>query len=360
MSVPAIAPVEPSASGSVALTARPSLGLLKPVAPPAQIIAQQNEMRAFIQEVLEEGRDYGTIPGVDKPSLLQPGAQRINVGFGVIPHYTTLEAQVDHDRVVEWVKRKKVYKNREWTGDWSIESGQSIGVYRYVVRCELIHRETGIVVGESLGACSTMESKYIDRPRDSENTCLKMAQKRAFVGATLTAYGLSDEFTQDVEDTGVSGGGEDPHGPAKVPAPICPKHNVAMRDDRATKKNPKAPDWKCTKKNPDGSWCQEVKWPGQWPPKEEGKEPETGSAAPPTNATGAAATGRRPEDRTIGGVRLGDLTDAELAAKLKAAKDSNDPKHQPLIVAIETVLENRQFETFPSKTLEADEDELPF
>ncbi len=169
----ALAPSEPLASSSVAVATRPSLGLLKPIAPPAQIITQQNEMRGFIKEVLEEGRDYGTIPGVDKPSLLQPGAQRINVGFGIIPHYTTLEAQVDHDRVVEWSKRKKIFKDRQWTGDWSIESGTSIGVYRYVVRCELVHRDTGIVVGESLGACSTLEAKYIDRPRDSENTCLR-------------------------------------------------------------------------------------------------------------------------------------------------------------------------------------------
>lgn len=357
MSVPAIAPAEPTANGSTAVATRPSLGLLKPIAPPAQIITQQNEMRGFIKQVLEEGRDYGVIPGVDKPSLLQPGAQRINVGFGVIPHYTTIEAQIDHDRVVEWSKRKKVFQNRQWTGDWAIESGTSIGVYRYVVRCELVHRDTGIVVGESLGACSTLESKYIDRPRDSENTCLKMAQKRAFVGATLSTYGLSDEFTQDVEDTGVGGGGDDPNGPAKVTPPICPKHNVAMRDDRATKKSPKAPDWKCSKKNDDGSWCQEVKWPGQWPPTN-APAPSSASAAAP--ATESAA--KRPEDMKQGGKRLGDMTTEELTRKLETAQAANDPKHKPLIEAIEAVLENRREaeETRPAALDDTDDDGLPF
>jgi len=375
MSVPAIAPIEPSANGSTAVATRPALGLLKPVAPPAQIIAQQNEMRAFIKEVLEEGRDYGLIPGVDKPSLLQPGAQRINVGFGVIPHYTTIEVERDHDRVVEWSKRKKIYENKQWTGGWSIESGTSIGVYRYVVRCELVHRETGIVVGESLGACSTLEAKYIDRPRESENTCLKMAQKRAFVGATLTCYGLSDEFTQDVEDTGVSGGAEDPPGPQKVQAPLCPKHHVPMRDQRASKKNPKAPDWKCTRKDGD-TYCEEVKWPGQWPPKSEGKEtgngdggttPAHGAAsshsaatAPTPTSSPSTATSKRPEDITVRGVRLGDLTTAELATKLEAAKASNDPKHQPLIAAMEAVLENRR-ESGDSGPDDGDDDsDLPF
>src|SRR5690606_10620038 len=58
----------------------------------------------------------------------------------------------------------------------------------------------GVVIGEGVGSCSTMESKYIDRPRDCENTALKMAKKRAYVDATLTTFGLSDQFTQDVED----------------------------------------------------------------------------------------------------------------------------------------------------------------
>ena len=328
------------------VAARPSLGLLKPIAPPAQIIAQQNEMRSFIKSVLEEGRDYGLIPGVDKPSLLQPGAQRINVGFGVIPHFTTIEAHADHDRVVTWSKRRKVFHNRQWTGDWSIESGESIGVYRYVVRCELVHRDTGIVVGESLGACSTLESKYIDRPRDSENTCLKMAQKRAFVGATLTAYGLSDEFTQDVEDTGVGGAvADDPQGPQKVAPPVCPVHNTPMRDDRASKKNPKAPDWKCSKKNADGSWCSEVKWPGQWPPAEASATPER----------------KRPEDMKIGGKRLGEFSAEELTRKLETAKAANDPKHQPLIDAIEAVLENLHNDADTlAPSLANHSDDLPF
>jgi hypothetical protein len=42
--------------------------------------------------------------------------------------------------------------------------------------------------------------KYVDRPRECENTALKMAEKRAHVGAVLNAFGLSEQFTQDVED----------------------------------------------------------------------------------------------------------------------------------------------------------------
>src|SRR5690606_23849470 len=62
------------------------------------------------------------------------------------------------------------------------------------------HRESGLVIGSGMGSCSSLESKYISRPRDLENTILKMAKKRAYVDATLSTFGLSDQFTQDVED----------------------------------------------------------------------------------------------------------------------------------------------------------------
>ncbi|HLL52631.1 MAG TPA: hypothetical protein VK447_03735, partial [Myxococcaceae bacterium] len=89
--------------------------------------------------------------------------------------------------------------NRQFTG-WEEERGVSYGLYRYVVRCVLIHIESGSTVGSGVGSASTMEGKYVDRPRESENTVLKMAKKRAFVDCTLSTFGLSDAFTQDLED----------------------------------------------------------------------------------------------------------------------------------------------------------------
>ena len=79
-------------------------------------------------------------------------------------------------------------------------TGKSLGLYRYVIKC-YIKDHSEKTIGSGIGSCSTLESKYIDRPRDMENTVLKMAQKRALVAATLNAFGLSDRFTQDmVED----------------------------------------------------------------------------------------------------------------------------------------------------------------
>jgi hypothetical protein len=199
---------------TAAVAAQPKTSLLRPIAPIKDIIEAQNETRAMVAQALEKGRDYGVIPGTDKPTLLKPGGERLCVGFGLVSEIAIVSQEVDHDRLVQWRKRFKA-KYGAQKGQWQTQDGESIGFYRYVVRCTLVHRESGAKMGEGVGSCSTMESKYIDRPRDCENTVLKMAKKRAFIDATLTTLGLSDQFTQDVEDMR-----DNEAEPAAEPAPV--------------------------------------------------------------------------------------------------------------------------------------------
>lgn len=156
--------------------------LLSPIASPAQIADAHKEAVAVIKNVLEEGRDYGKINGTNRETLLKAGAERLCIAFGSYPSFEVADTEIDHDRLNEH------------------RSGRSYGLYRYVIRCKIRLRQTDEIIGEGIGSCSTLESKYISRPRDCENTVLKMAEKRAFVAATLHAFGLSDRFTQDVED----------------------------------------------------------------------------------------------------------------------------------------------------------------
>src|SRR4051812_21905772 len=88
--------------------------LIQPIAAPAEVLQAQEETRALIQEALKDGRDFGKIPGVDKPSLLKPGAERVALAFGCTMRFTIVEKEVDHDRTVLWVKRKKIYENRRF------------------------------------------------------------------------------------------------------------------------------------------------------------------------------------------------------------------------------------------------------
>lgn len=159
--------------------------LMKPIATPRELISYHEDMTRIIKEALKDGTDYGVIPGTKKPTLYKAGAERINIAFGTHPEYQIIEKEIDHDRENKWTTQYK--------------SGTSEGLYRYVYKCRIVKAD-GRCIGEGEGVCSTLEAKYISRPRDSENTACKMAQKRAFLAATLHAFGLSDRFTQDMED----------------------------------------------------------------------------------------------------------------------------------------------------------------
>lgn len=171
---------------------RPQTALIRPVVEPQAVLEIHHAIAKLVAETLKEGVDYGIIPGTKKPSLYKSGAERLCVGFGLVDRYEIIEKEVDHNFESAWEKRDKrgeVYA-----------SGTAKGLYRYVVKCYLYRREDDVLVAEGVGSCSSLESKYCDRPRDCENTILKMAKKRAKIDATLTGLGLSDRFTQDVED----------------------------------------------------------------------------------------------------------------------------------------------------------------
>lgn len=240
-----------------------TVAIVRPVVTPAALVEAHKEVVDLIAKVLERGRDYGTIPGTNRSALHKPGAERLTVAFGTQASFEVLASEVDHDREASWTKRRKTDQG------WQEESGKSTGLYRYVIRCTLTSRADGTVVGEGIGSCSTLESKYVDRPRDSENTVLKMAAKRAHVAAVLTAFGLSDRFDEEEGGEGEDGrrrGARRGSAPAQQGAgvPSCPVCGGAMWDNRGRKRNPNAPDFRCRDRQCDGAI-----WPDQHSPAEE-------------------------------------------------------------------------------------------
>ncbi len=141
---------------------------------------------AIVREVRDRlmtvDQHYGKIPGCPKDSLWQPGADLLLMAFNCYPEFEIVSA-TQTDKLVA-----------------------------YIVRCKIIHRPTGGLVGTCIGSCSTRESKYVkamnsrsrqDNPieaMDLENTILRMAEKRAKVGATSTMAGASELFTTDLDE----------------------------------------------------------------------------------------------------------------------------------------------------------------
>lgn len=212
---------------TTAIAVRPSMAVGQAMSV-KDILDQVKLIQEVMRAVMTEGEHYGTIPGCgEKKTLLQPGAQKLTMTFRLAPEYQIQEV--------------------------NLEKGHK----EYRVICTLKSMLSGAFVGQGVGCCSSMESKYRYRggvrkcpecgkeaiikgkaqfgggwlcwakkggcgekwedgaqeiesqsiekvenpdPADTFNTVLKMAKKRAFVDATITATAASDIFTQDIGD----------------------------------------------------------------------------------------------------------------------------------------------------------------
>lgn len=134
-------------------------------------------LQEFVAKVMIRGEHYGTIPGTSKPTLLKAGAEFLREAYG-------FEVK---SRCIE----KKFIPARE------TESNKDYVEYSY--RVELFQNGRSVAVCE--GSCNNYERRYESfSPFVVMNTIQKMAQKRAYVGAVISATRSSNIFAQDLED----------------------------------------------------------------------------------------------------------------------------------------------------------------
>lgn len=143
------------------------------------------KLQAFIKAQMVKDRDFGTIPGCKKPSLYKPGAEKLLNFHGLAC--------------------------RLLPGEGTMASREDIkgGFVQYVYKAEIYNPRTGLVLAVSEGSCNNGESKYKTQDLKSIlNTLMKMAQKRAMIGATLMACRASDSFTDAEEPQDATATGE--------------------------------------------------------------------------------------------------------------------------------------------------------
>ncbi len=123
-----------------------------------------------------------------KPSLWKPGAEKICGMLGLIPRFPNLSEY-------ETVSLR----------------GEDIKVI--ILKCEL-HTAHGFVAAEGTGA------RRIAQDYGDINKSFKMAEKSSHIDATLRVAGLSELFTQDLEDMGIGvRGSVQPDSKEKAPSP---------------------------------------------------------------------------------------------------------------------------------------------
>lgn len=179
--------------------------------PAMNAVERYGELYSTAKKLLKEGidRDYAKIPGTQKKTLLQAGAQKLNAAYGIYPEYEVLPSSIrDHETPF----------------------------YHFDVLCRLYHQ--GVQLGSGIGSANSKESRYRyrwvkaediknspefehlniknlkkrtnkwgtqfrvenDDIHDLVNTIVKIAKKRSYVDATLSTLGISGEFTQDMEE----------------------------------------------------------------------------------------------------------------------------------------------------------------
>lgn len=159
----------------------------------APISGQQVELKRDI--------DFGKIPKTKVPTLFKSGAEKIVLNYGLLQHYT-IESKI------------------EQTGDNPL--------FLYVVRCDLVkvgNNGQEYVFATGYGSANTSESRCgFAGVYNSVNNCIKMASKRALVMASISIAGISDCFSQDLEnETFVEGGYKDIAGTQDPNAKITAK-----------------------------------------------------------------------------------------------------------------------------------------
>ena len=218
----------------------------------ANIKAQDEALTAltdYVNSKLIPGKDYFAVTEGQLPSLGKPGAEKINFIFRLVPKYKILS---------------KTFRATEIT---------------YELQCDLVNKITGEFSGSGVGACTSLEDKWcylwkfekdvpehinikdleykeffsqnmnqgrggyyrkyripIDNHYNLANNMLKMAKKRAYVDATLSATMASFLFTQDIEERQE----EYLIGPAKPKKTTSgsPRTGAAPKADQTTTKPP--------------------------------------------------------------------------------------------------------------------------
>lgn len=112
-------------------------GFLAPVVPLQEALKAYQLKKAFIEQIMIEGVDFGpAFPGSEKKVLLKPGMEKLCSFFGLTA------VQVIEDSV------------EDWTG----EEHKGEPFFYYHVAVELYHGER--LVGRANGSCNSFESKY--------------------------------------------------------------------------------------------------------------------------------------------------------------------------------------------------------
>lgn len=198
---------------------------------PAQQLDQfgdrKKSMRKLVKTQMKEGVDYGVIPGTNKKTLLQPGAEKLANLYALIPKFELTK------EIEDWEKGFFYYR-------YLCKLSYNVPLTRGGENGNLeVYDAKTVPAGEAERSCNSREKKYLyntvperfatdeqkknaisrftkqergytntylkvknspEESADDANTIQSMAQKRALVASVRTATMASDIFLEEISD----------------------------------------------------------------------------------------------------------------------------------------------------------------
>jgi hypothetical protein len=191
---------------------------------------RRKAFRDWLLSHMKPGVHYGFPPGCvpkfdDKGNMLVWNKSKgASGGYDVIPpeQWTSRPSlyEAGADLIADLLMLRLEYATE--LGMWQM-MGSLPG--RFFLKCQVFGKRSGELLGEGIGAAQADPVKDT-RLGQPVNSATKIAKKRAKVDAVKNCYGLSDLFTQDLEDDTV---------PPPVPPEVKPDADkVPPRADRVT------------------------------------------------------------------------------------------------------------------------------
>lgn len=251
-------------------------------------LQQVERIRKLVLKLLKKGQDFGTVPGITRPFLFQPGASKICIGMNVYPEY---ELERVSDLPYRVKARCKLYGKGSgillYTGPWRGAAAEERTFAARVNRRGLIGeliaelaqvQEKGWAAWlKDLDRRSMYGQKYAPLKKPVVYPLMKQptlaaaieyaqaaydqsetlgavleaidtrAQKRAYVHATRTFAGVEDLFAQDEDLVAEERGA----GPAPAPAAAAGGVVAGEGKDGAAQAAKPAPSPKGRQKKPE-------------------------------------------------------------------------------------------------------------
>lgn len=196
------------------------IDIIQPL-PVTAIIRRRDSVLEIFQQVMKSDTHYGTIPGCgDKPVLLKPGAETICNTFQVAPEYEISKTELPNNhREYEIKCNLYTIANRRFVGSGLGSASTMESKHRWrndfentgeeVPKAYWKDRDQSLIGGKGFSPKKVDGVWFIHKsegkvenpdPADCYNTVLKMGKKRAYVDAVISTFGVSDMFTQDLEE----------------------------------------------------------------------------------------------------------------------------------------------------------------